>query len=213
MFSHERLWAAIDVLAERNKLSASGLARRAGLDPTTFNKSKRFATDGRPRWPSTESLAKIMDATSTSLDEFTMIIRNEVAASNTYSTEVNVPGSGMTERERAILFENIEFVGQGLELTELPASSSEKVFALEITDESLLPLYRKGDTLIVAPEFSVRRGDRVVVRTVSGAIMPRILHRHTTHQIELHALNPDFPSQVLANRDVAWIAKILWASQ
>ena len=69
MLSHDRVWAAIDALAERHSLSVSGLARRAGLDSTAFNKSKRRSADGRPRWPSTESLAKIMAATSSSMDE------------------------------------------------------------------------------------------------------------------------------------------------
>ena len=70
MFSHDRIWAAIDALAERNRLSPSGLARRAGLDPTSFNKSKRQGVDGRQRWPSTESIAKVLDATGASIDEY-----------------------------------------------------------------------------------------------------------------------------------------------
>ena len=74
MLSHERIWSAIDALAARHGLSPSGLARRAGLDPTTFNKSKRNAADGRPRWPSTESLSKILDATNTGLDAFTALV-------------------------------------------------------------------------------------------------------------------------------------------
>ena len=53
MLSHDKIWAAIDRLAERHQLTPSGLARRAGLDPTSFNKSKRIASDGRMRWPST----------------------------------------------------------------------------------------------------------------------------------------------------------------
>ena len=63
MLSHETVWSAIDLLARRNGLTPSGLARQAGLDPTTFNPSKRTAADGRPRWPSMESIAKIIGAT------------------------------------------------------------------------------------------------------------------------------------------------------
>ena len=55
MLTHAQIWHAIDSLAERYGLSASGLARKAGLDPTTFNVSKRQSVDGRLRWPSTES--------------------------------------------------------------------------------------------------------------------------------------------------------------
>src|SRR3712207_2669101 len=70
MLSHARIWAAIDRLAADHDLSPSGLARRAGLDPTTFNRSKRVAADGRPRWPSTESIAKILEATGARLGDF-----------------------------------------------------------------------------------------------------------------------------------------------
>ena len=75
MLTHAAIWAAIDRLANDNGLSASGLARRAGLDPTAFNRSKRLSRHGKPRWPSTESLAKILDATDTSLDRFAVIIK------------------------------------------------------------------------------------------------------------------------------------------
>jgi hypothetical protein len=38
------------------------LAKSAGLDATAFNRSKRFGLHGRERWPSTESLAKVLKA-------------------------------------------------------------------------------------------------------------------------------------------------------
>ena len=70
MLTHKAIWRGIDLLAAKNRLSASGLAKRAGLDPTTFNKSKRTTKQGKPRWPSTESLSKILDATRTTMGEF-----------------------------------------------------------------------------------------------------------------------------------------------
>ena len=63
-----QVWAALDRLVARAGLSPSGLARRAGLDPTTFNRSKRITSGGRERWPSTESLAKALAATGSSMD-------------------------------------------------------------------------------------------------------------------------------------------------
>ena len=74
MLSHDRIWAAIDRLAERYGMSASGLARKSGLDATSFNRSKRTSPDGRDRWPSTESVAKVLRATGASLDEFMRLI-------------------------------------------------------------------------------------------------------------------------------------------
>ena len=71
---HEDVWRAIDTLAAENGLSASGLAKRSGLDATTFNPSKRRMPDGRNRWPSTESVAKVLDATGASLESFTSLV-------------------------------------------------------------------------------------------------------------------------------------------
>lgn len=70
MLSHAQIWFAIDRLAVEKGYSTSGLARRAGLDPTTFNKSKRFSADGKERWPSTESIAKILTITGTDFVTF-----------------------------------------------------------------------------------------------------------------------------------------------
>src|SRR5579871_1911093 len=71
---HEDVWRALDTLAAENGLSASGLAKQSGLDPTTFNPSKRCMPDGRARWPSTESLAKVLNATGASLEAFTALV-------------------------------------------------------------------------------------------------------------------------------------------
>ncbi|MCB9963734.1 MAG: helix-turn-helix transcriptional regulator [Rhodospirillales bacterium] len=70
MFTHAKLWSAIDQLAQVNGYSASGLAKKAGLDPTSFNRSKRKGADGKLRWPSTESLSKVLAATNSTMAEF-----------------------------------------------------------------------------------------------------------------------------------------------
>lgn len=70
MLTHAQIWHAIDRLAAMKGYSTSGLARRAGLDPTTFNKSKRFSGEGKERWPSTESVAKVLAITDTDFVTF-----------------------------------------------------------------------------------------------------------------------------------------------
>ncbi len=217
MFSHESVWAAIDALAERHSLSASGLARRAGLDPTTFNKSKRYASDGRARWPSTESLAKVMEATGSTFDEFTRLIRggNRTPQFGEYTQDMqSIPLLGMAEAGAGGYFDDAGFpAGQGWDIVEFPAGSGEGVYALEVSGDSMLPLYRDGDTLIVAPNTAIRRGDRVVVRTKDGEVMAKILHRQTPRTIELHSLNPEHPNRIFESKDIEWVARILWASQ
>ena len=74
MFTHEQIWHGLDQLASAKGYSPSGLAKRAGLDPTSFNKSKRQSPEGKPRWPSTESLAKVLSVTDSTLADFTALI-------------------------------------------------------------------------------------------------------------------------------------------
>ena len=98
MLSHDRIWAAIDRLAERYGMSASGLARKSGLDATSFNRSKRTSPDGRDRWPSTESVAKVLRATGASLDEFLRLIEPGI------EKKTMIPLIGMTQAGGGRLF-------------------------------------------------------------------------------------------------------------
>ena len=70
MLTHKQVWNAIDVIAERYGYSASGLAKKSGLDPTSFNPSKRNGPDGRPRWPTMESVSRLLQASGAGIDEF-----------------------------------------------------------------------------------------------------------------------------------------------
>src|SRR5581483_2713860 len=78
MLSHSQIWRAIDALAARHNMSPSGLAKLAGLDPTTFNKSKRSTANGKLRWPSTESISKVLGATGASLEDFVSLVADSV---------------------------------------------------------------------------------------------------------------------------------------
>src|SRR5437868_7287910 len=90
--THAQIWSAIDALAARYDMSASGLAKAAGLDPTTFNKSKRGGANGKLRWPSTESVSKVLAATGASLDEFVALIGRDGSLRRTFSRAVPLIG-------------------------------------------------------------------------------------------------------------------------
>lgn len=79
MFTHPQIWAAIDALAAANGFSTSGLAKKSGLDSTTFNRSKRIGPGGKPRWPSTESLARVLSVTGVSLGDFARLMEAQEA--------------------------------------------------------------------------------------------------------------------------------------
>lgn len=231
MFSHGQVWKAIDALAERHDMSASRLARSAGLDPTTFNKSKRVSADGRQRWPSTESLAKIMQATGTTIDEFVALMQNRspgylrdfAAAAGSgfqevsgveYLSAAEIPLLGLAQAGSGGFFDDAGLpTGEGWDAVEFPKQDGETVYALEISGDSMLPLYRDGDRIIVSPEASIRRGDRIVVRTRDGEVMAKVLARRTAHQLELESLNPDHDMRRLPLEEIDWMARIVWASQ
>ena len=70
---HQLLWMAIEKLAKSQGLTCSGLAKLSGLDATTFNKSKQFSSDGTPRWPSCNTIAKIIQATNITMLDFAQL--------------------------------------------------------------------------------------------------------------------------------------------
>jgi phage repressor protein C with HTH and peptisase S24 domain len=85
-------------------------------------------------------------------------------------------------------------------------------YALEITGNSMLPVYREGDTIIVSPQAALRKGDRVVVKTTDGKVIAKIMQRKTAKQVELVSFNAP-TKQVVEMKDVEWMARIIWASQ
>jgi len=211
MITHRTIWSAIDSLAQRRGLSVSGLARMAGLDPTAFNPSKRVSKDGRERWPSTESIAKMLASAGESMDQF-------LAGGGVYEQADNhqaaVPLLGFAQAGAGGFFDSGGFpVGQGWDEVNIPVGPNSNTYALEVSGDSMMPLYRDGDVIIVSPAEQIRRGDRVVVRTHDGEVMAKILHRQTANNIELHSLNPEHPPRALSTNEVDWIARILWASQ
>ena len=207
MLTHGQVWTALDRLAERGGLSPSGLARRAGLDPTTFNKSKRITADGRERWPSTESLAKALAATNSSIDTFAQLI-------DSARTAQSVPLIGFALAGASGYFDDSGFPsGKGWDEVALPSANDEHAYALEISGDQMRPAYRDCDIIVVSPGTPIRRGDRVVVKTRAGELMVKELKRRTAKTLELQSLNPGQVDRVLAAGDVEWIARIVWASQ
>ena len=210
MLTHQKIWRAIDALAARHGLSPSGLAKHAGLDPTTFNKSKRGAANGKLRWPSTESLAKILSATGASLDDFVALLHDGRGSIRARM----VPLIGMAQAGHAGYFDDAGFpAGSGWEDIAFPEIADPNCYALEIAGDSMLPVYRDGDRIMVSPSASVRRGDRVVVKTRAGEVLAKALVRITAQRIDLKSFSPAFEDRAFGLNEVAFVHRIIWASQ
>jgi phage repressor protein C with HTH and peptisase S24 domain len=208
MLTHDQIWVALDRLAERAGLSPSGLAKRAGLDPTTFNKSKRVTADGRERWPSTESIAKALAAADSSIDIFARLVGDETGDGR------SVPLLGFALAGASGAFDEAGFpIGKGWTEFALPTTEDSRSFALHISGEALQPAYRDGDVILVSPGAPIRKGDRVVVKTRAGEVTVATLKRRTAKALELQPLDPTQAERTMAASEVAWIARIVWASQ
>lgn len=209
MLRHSDIWEAIDRIAAKHNLSPSGLAKQAGLDATTFNKSKRSTRDGKLRWPSTESISKILAATSSNLSD----LLNELPNAATTITQ-RIPVIGFAQAGDNGYFDDAGYpTGSGWEEIVFPDIGDPNAYAFMVSGYSMEPLYRDGDRIIISPVANIRSGDRVVVKTGKGEIMAKELVRRTAQRIELRSINPEYENPVLPTAEVEWIARILWASQ
>jgi phage repressor protein C with HTH and peptisase S24 domain len=213
MLTHEQIWRAIDRLALTFGYSASGLAKKAGLDPTSFNKSKRFGPDGKPRWPSTESIARVLSATGATMSEFISLVEDLEPRSAPYQS---VPVIGFAQAGAKGFFDEQGYPhGDSWDEVRFPEfdCETEGVYALKINGDSMEPLYRKGDVLVVSPKSTLRKGDRIVLKTTGGEVMVKELTRQSTTKVELRSLNPDHGDRKISAHEISWMARVIWVSQ
>jgi phage repressor protein C with HTH and peptisase S24 domain len=191
-------------------MSPSGLARRSGLDPTAFNKSKRINPQGKPRWPTMESIAKVLTATGTDLADLVRILGP--AAGGTPGRKY--PVIGLARAGKGGFFDDAGYpVGSGWDEVDGPDVNDPNAYALEITGDSMAPVYRPGDVVVVSPAAAMRNGDRVVLRTGAGEVMAKELVRRNKQRVELKSVNARHPDPVIPARDVVWISRIAWVRQ
>ena len=212
MLSHKDVWHGIDQLAARSGYSASGLARRAGLDPTTFNKSKRITGEGKPRWPSTESVAKILAATKTSMAEFVGLMYGQPGVLTIGGPRLRSLAWSRLSKEDVL--DPAGFPqGDAWEEIEIPLTDDRQAYVIELDEDIAPPAFRRGDLLVVSPSSSVRRGDRVVLRTRQGPVEIGILTRRTAQRLTLANVLGSGPEHGVATGDIAWLGRIVWVSQ
>ena len=207
MFTHTGLWSAIDNLAASIGTSTSGLAKRAGLDATSFNKSKRMGIDGKPRWPSTESIARVLASNNLTLSEFLLFLPIEEA-----QPAPSIPLITLKDAMRKNSFDLHGFPQTKKSVfIEFPDCDVKDIFALEMNDDSYAPLYRNGSTLIVSPSAPLRRFDRVAIKTGTQFFLAEFV-RQSANKIDVISLLTQ-KAETWDQTDIISTARILWASQ
>lgn len=214
MLTHQDIWLALDRLADKFAISPSALARQAGLDPTTFNKSKRSAADGKARWPSTESLSKVLNTLGVSFEDFAALAAKSQASRFGIEMGANIPVINMSEAGADGFFDDAgNPVGEGWDEVRMPGVRDDHIFALQISGASMEPVFREGDRIIVSPGAGIRRGDRVLIKTHSGEVLAKVFNTMNASRAHLLSINPEYPERNLPLKDIQWMARIVWVSQ
>jgi len=125
-----------------------------------------------------------------------------------------IPLIGLAQAGREGYFDDSGFpAGSGWDEIPFPELADEHAYALEISGDSMQPIYRDGDRIVVSPSASLRRGDRVVLKTTAGEVMAKQLVRMTAQRVELKSLNVEYEDRNFLVSDVVFIHRIIWASQ
>src|ERR1044072_358470 len=154
MLTHSDIWNAVDRLAPRAGVSASALPKKAGLDPTTFNKSKRVTPQGRPRWPSTESVAKSLQATGVTIDAFVSLVTERGGA------PAALPLLGPGAAGGQFFADGGLRRGKGWDAIPFPAVNDEHIYALEVSGDAMISGYCGGTARAGSPGGGGARGRR-----------------------------------------------------
>ncbi|MFM7346039.1 MAG: S24 family peptidase [Tagaea sp.] len=209
--NHADIWQAIDDLARDHGFTVSGLARRAGLDPTAFNKSKRISVEGRPRWPSLDSLSRILQTTGITPLEF-FGYSTSMKAANKRAAPLRLP---VMDFRRAAEREPFDAHGhpktKGWDEIPFPDLPDKQAYGLVVAGDSGEPVYRDGDLLVLSPRAALRRGDRAVIRTISGRLQMCEFLRRKGRQVEVRHFGGG--AKVYDARGIAFAHRVVWASQ
>jgi len=200
---HGDIWRGLDALAERHGLSVSGLAKLAGLDPTSFNKSKRTAKDGRPRWPTTESLSRVLDAVNVDLSEFAALVTEKPSR--------QLPLIRQSQSNADAVFDED---GQLNLSAAVPQSKIDLIlekgaYVFQVEGREFEPKYTSGDCFVVSPSTDLGDRDQALIMPLQGELcVARYIEKPSEPGPVFE--NVTTRSDVYSLSQVSWAAKIIW---
>lgn len=202
MLKHPDIWRAIDELAAQYGFSPSGLAREAGLDATTFNLSKRTGDGGKKRWPSTESVAKVLEVTGASFMEFAALV-----AKTDFKNKLMV--IALTAIGKGTHFDaDGQPAGKAWTKQSIAGVSDAGAFGIDVNSKALEPAYRQGALLVACPGIKPQKGDRAAIVTADGQLHVREVSKVSGKSFELASLGGKGGKITVAAGETRIIAKI-----
>lgn len=204
---YENVWDAVDKLAEIHGLSPSGLAKLAGLDATTFNKSKRIRPDGKKRWPSLDSINRLLEIFNISFEQFYAL-----SSGNEDKENGSIPFIKFSELFKHITPDMQKILTSDWNKVLFP-DFKETLYAVEIDNDAFAPLYRIGSLLIVSENSDIRKGDRVIIYLKNGDVKISEFTRRTPSKLVVSNINCPDTDENIAIADICLLNRIVWASQ
>lgn len=202
--NHASIWRAIDLIARRNGLTASALARKAGLDSTTFNQSKRLTSSGKERWPSTESIAKVLTAAGVTFIDFATLATSPKPR-NTSAPAIPVKAvwsaDGLEHAQPTTKPRRTPFF-------RLSATQTRDVFAIRVQDGTLEPICRRDQVLIAAPVVAPAPGMLLALQLQDRPPILAHLEGAAPAHWDIRRL-PHGDMQRIAAEEIRWYARIL----
>ncbi len=215
---HEDIWRALDTLAAERGYSASGLAKRSGSIPPPSTRPSGGCPTAAPAGPAPKALPRCSTPptprSTPSPPSSTAPAPSPATGRGNSPVARRIPLIGLAQAGGEGYFDDGGFpVGGSWDEVALPEVTDPNAYALEISGDSMEPVFRDGDLVIVSPNAPVRRGDRVVVRTSGGEVMAKQLARRSARRVDLRSLNPAHSDYSFDLSDIVWIHRIVWASQ
>ena len=204
---YNQVWNAVDKLAKMQGLSPSGLAKKAGLDATTFNKSKRLRPDGKKRWPSLESINKIIEVSGITFEQFSHLGDDDDKVIQLNNV---IPFIKLSKLKNCDIYQK-QVVTDDWEKIRFP-DANENLFAIEICGDKFSPLFPDGSVLIVCKNSEIRRDDKIVIFKTDGSVDIRKFVRRTASTLEVVDMN-DSKELSVPISDIRLINRIVWLSQ
>ena len=202
-FDHASIWTGIEQVAIRYQLSLAKLAQIAGLNPTAFNSSKRIAPNGRPRWPSTESVSRALEAVGCSFVDFAIMVES------LGQIQPQLPTLGLSEIDLEESFlDNGKPIKNRWRSEPFVATNDPDSYALLIDSDLKAGVLKRGTRLIVSPAASVKPGNLVLIAFTGGLFRFGTVKKQTVHRMEVQSVNEDSRIEEYLLPDIVWYSRI-----
>ncbi len=205
---YDQLWHAIDKIAQQNGLSLSGLAKKSGLDATTFNKSKRTRPDGKKRWPSFDSVNKILDTCHLNLADFYYLAENKIHP----ASYLSLPYILLSSLKNPKKFSPQNIDTRNWQTANLPFVT-ENTYAIDLDSTKFEPIYHFGAKLVVEKFSRIKKHDRVILLLSSGDALILEFVGCDDDVVTLQSINAPHERIKYNRSDIKLLNKIIWASQ